>query len=175
MKKLREPNETLANFFNKTILALIMITVMSWAVIAYIIPHDTIPFLQGIFLKCQSKLFLIALIATFLLILSATFGLLYYSKNSPLSTIKMKYKLLSFTASYIEDGADVSFKMIDNGVMIEIFFNGTTADEQILGKKFSQWLKLPLIEYHEQYASIPAIFILGKTPERKDGMGLLND
>lgn len=175
LKKLRKPNETLVNFLSKIILILLMVSVLSWALVAYIIPHDTIPFLQRLFLMYQSKILLIAFLATFLLVLFATLNFLYFSKNSPLANVQMRYKLLSFSNSYIEDGADVFFKIFDDSVRIEIFFNGTTSDEEVLGKKFSQWLKLPLIEYHEQHANIPAIYILGKTPERKDGIELLND
>ena len=170
LKKLRKPNETLVNFLSKIILILLMVSVLSWALVAYIISHDTIPFLQRLFLMYQSKILLIAFLATFLLVLFATLNFLYFSKNSPLANVQMRYKLLSFSDSYIEDGVDVSFMIIDTGVRIEIFFNGTTADEKELGRKFSQWLKLPLAEYHEQYANIPAIYILGKTSERKDGL-----
>ncbi|KZK09951.1 MULTISPECIES: hypothetical protein [Lactococcus] len=175
MKKLRESNESLVNFLNKTILALFMISVTSWGIVGYIIPHDTVPLLQEISLKYQSKIFLVAFLATFLLIVFALLDFLYLSKNSPLANIQMKYKLLSFSDSFIDDGADMFFKITDNGVRIEIFFNGTTPDEKLLGKKFSQWLKLPLIEYHEQYANIPAIYVLGKTPKRKDGISELLD
>ena len=170
MKKLREPNKTLINFLNKIVLTLLVTTIVSLGLVTYIIPHNIIPFLQVVFLKYQSKILLIAFLATFLLVLFATLNFLYFSKNSPLANVQMRYKLLSFSDSYIEDGVDVSFMIIDTGVRIEIFFNGTTADEKELGRKFSQWLKLPLAEYHEQYANIPAIYILGKTSERKDGL-----
>ena len=175
MKKLREPNKTLINFLNKIVLTLLVTTIISWGLVTYIIPHNIIPFLQVVFLKYQTKILFVAFLATFLLVLFATLNFLYFSKNSPLANVQMRYKLLSFSDSYIEDGVDVSFMIIDTGVRIEIFFNGTTSDEEVLGKKFSQWLKLPLIEYHEQHANIPAIYILGKTPERKDGIELLND
>lgn len=175
MKKLREPNETLVNFLKKIILTLLVTTIVSWGLVIYIIPHNIIPFLQVAFLKYQSKILFVAFLSTFLLVLFTTLDFLYFSKNSPLANVKMKYKLLSFSNSYIEEGADVFFKIFDDSVRIEIFFNGTTSDEKVLGKKFSQWLKLPLIEYHEQHANIPAIYILGKAPERKDGIELLND
>lgn len=175
MKRLREPNETLVNFLKKIILTLLVTTVVSWGLVIYIIPHNIIPFLQVTFLKYQSKTLFVAFLSIFLLVLFATLNFLYFSKNSTLANVQMKYKLLSFSNSYIEEGADVFFKIFDDSVRIEIFFNGTTSDEEVLGKKISQWLKLPLIEYHEQHANIPAIYILGKTPERKDGVELLND
>lgn len=170
MKKLREPNKTLINFLNKIVLTLLVTTIVSLGLVAYIIPHNIIPFLQVLFLKYQAKILFVAFLATFLLVLFTTLDFLYFSKNSTLANVQMRYKLLSFSDSYIEDGVDVSFMIIDTGVRIEIFFNGTTADEKELGRKFSQWLKLPLAEYHEQYANIPAIYILGKTSERKDGL-----
>lgn len=175
MKKLREPNKTLINFLNKIVLTLLVTTIVSWGLITYIIPHNIIPFLQVVFLKYQAKILFVAFLATFLLVLFTTLDFLYFSKNSTLANVQMRYKLLSFSNSYIEDGADVFFKIFDDSVRIEIFFNGTTSDEEVLGKKFSQWLKLPLIEYHEQHANIPAIYVLGKTPERKDGIGELLD
>ena len=175
MKKLREPNKTLINFLNKIVLTLLVTTIVSLGLVTYIIPHNIIPFLQVLFLKYQAKILFVAFLATFLLVLFTTLDFLYFSKNSTLANVQMRYKLLSFSNSYIEDGADVFFKIFDDSVRIEIFFNGTTSDEKVLGKKFSQWLKLPLIKYHEQHANIPAIYILGKTPERKDGIELLND
>lgn len=175
MKKLREPNETLVNFLKKIILTLLVTTIVSWGLVIYIIPHNIIPFLQVAFLKYQSKILFVAFLSTILLVLFTALDFLYFSKNSTLANVKMKYKLLSFSNSYIEEGADVFFKIFDDSVRIEIFFNGTTSDEKVLGKKFSQWLKLRLIEYHEQHANIPAIYILGKTPDREDGIGLLND
>ncbi|WP_285123722.1 hypothetical protein [Lactococcus petauri] len=175
MKKLREPNETLVNFLKKIVLTLLVIAIVSWGLITYIIPQNIIPFLQVVFLKYQEKILFVAFLSIFLLVLFTTLDFLYFSKNSTLANVQMKYKLLSFSNSYIEEGADVFFKIFDDSIRIEIFFNGTTSDEEVLGKKFSQWLKLPLIEYHEQHANIPAIYILGKTPERKDGIELLND
>ena len=175
MKKLREPNETLVNFLKKIVLTLLVIAIVSWGLITYIIPQNIIPFLQVVFLKYQEKILFVAFLSIFLLVLCTTLDFLYFSKNSTLANVQMKYKLLSFSNSYIEEGAEVFFKIFDDSIRIEIFFNGTTSDEEVLGKKFSQWLKLPLIEYHEQHANIPAIYILGKTPERKDGIELLND
>ena len=175
MKKLREPNKTLINFLNKIVLTLLVTTIVSCGLITYIIPQNIIPFLQVVFLKYQEKILFVAFLSIFLLVLFTTLDFLKFTKNSTLANVQMKYKLLSFSNSYIEEGADVFFKIFDDSIRIEIFFNGTTSDEEVLGKKFSQWLKLPLIEYHEQHANIPAIYILGKTPERKDGIELLND
>ena len=53
LKKLRKPNETLVNFLSKIILILLMVSVLSLSLVAYIIPHDTIPFLQILFLMYQ--------------------------------------------------------------------------------------------------------------------------
>ena len=169
MKKLREPNETLVNFLKKIVLTLLVIVIVSWGLITYIIPQNIIPFLQVVFLKYQEKILFVAFLSIFLLVLFTTLDFLYFSKNSTLANVQMKYKLLSFSNSYIEEGADVFFKIFDDSIRIEIFFNGTTSDEEVLGKKFSQWLKLPLIEYHGNTQTFP-LFMFWERP-LKEKMG----